>query len=193
MLNRLLDAVRADVDQQVGWATLEVQRQTRHVAVVVAFALCAALAAMAAAVVGLIALYTWLASVYGQATAFALLGGGLALIALIFLVLFLTSGRPRVAARPSLRVAQPAALLDTVTEGRSTAVMTAGEDALNVATDALKNGSRTTIFGAIALAVVVGAVAGRTLKVEKALGEVSGPPLLRTLVSYAITAILARR
>ena len=193
MLNRLLDAVRADVDRQVGWATLEVQRQTRHVAMVAAFALCAVLAAVAAAVVGLIALYTWLASAYGQATAFALLGGGLALIALIFLVLLLKSGRPRVAARPSLRVAQPAALLDTVKEGRSTAVMTAGEDALNATADVLKNGSRTTIFGAIALAVVVGAVAGRTLKIEKALGEVSGPPLLRTLVSTAITAILTRR
>ena len=158
MLNRLLDAVRADLDQQVGWATLEVQRQTRHAASVAAFALCALFAAFAAAVVGLIALYAWLAFAYGQPTAFGLLGGGLALIALIFLMLFLKSRRPQLASRPSLRIAQPAALLDTVTDGRSTAVMSAGNDVLKLATDAVGKGSRSTIFGAIALAVVAGAI-----------------------------------
>ena len=56
----LKDAVRSDIDRQIGWARGEVRRQTLHTALVGSLAGVAALAALGAIIVGLVALYFWL-------------------------------------------------------------------------------------------------------------------------------------
>jgi len=164
MFAPLIGVVRADIDRQVGWAKEEVRRQASHAVLITSLLVVAALAAFGAAVVGLIALYMWLAQQHGPFIALAMIGGGLLVLALILLLLAMIRRRPRLAARPPLQMAQPAAVLGTLGHDSYGQAVAGGEQALRFATEALREGSRSTLLGTLALAIVLGLIAGRTLK-----------------------------
>jgi hypothetical protein len=158
MLATLLAAIRADVDRQIGWAKHEVARQTRHGVLIGALAGVAALAALGAIVVGLIALYTWLAPRHGPFAAYGMVGGGLLLTALVLFALTLLWRRPRIASRPALRIARPTAFLGMPGQrGYLKAVAVGG------GTNGIHHRSRSTMLGLLALAAVAGLVVGRRL------------------------------
>jgi hypothetical protein len=94
----------------------------------------AVIAALGAVVVGLTALYSWLAAQTGPFIAYGMIGGGLLLIALILFALAFIRRRPHVASRPPLQIARPATLL----------VLADGEQTLRLATGTVRNGSRST-------------------------------------------------
>jgi hypothetical protein len=120
MFAPLLDGIRADIDRQIGWAKAEVRRQTRYRALIAVVAGVAALAALGAIVVGLIALYLWLAMQASPFAALGMIGSGLLLVALILLMLAFVWRRPsRVASRPPLQTRPTAALLGVL--GQATA------------------------------------------------------------------------
>ena len=127
----------------------------------------AALAALGAVVVGLIALHSWLAMQTGPFVAHGLIGGGLLLLALILFALAFIR-RPRLAARPPLQIAAPAALLGGLRQGRHDKVVAGGEQTLRLASGALRDGLRPTLLGALALAVAVGLLAGLRLADRRA-------------------------
>jgi len=161
MFAPLVNAVRADIDRQIGWAKDEVRRQSRYTALTGILAGVAILAALGAIVVGLIALHVWLAPRAGPLAALAVIGGGLLLLALVLFALAFARRRPPLAARPRLEIAQPAALLGALRPGRLDGVM--GEQTLNKATDTLRHGSRSALFGTLVLVAVIGLIAGRRL------------------------------
>ena len=161
MFAPLVNAVRADIDRQIGWAKDEVRRQSRYTALAGILAGVAILAALGAIVVGLIALHVWLAPRAGPLAALAVIGGGLLLLALVLFALAFARRRPPLAARPRLEIAQPAALLGALRPGRLDGVM--GEQTLNKATDTLRHGSRSALFGTLVLVAVIGLIAGRRL------------------------------
>jgi hypothetical protein len=163
MFVALRSAVRADIDRQIGWAKDQVKRQTRYTALIGIVAGVAALAALGAVVVGLIALHSWLAMQTGPFIAHGLIAGGLLLLALILFALTLIQRRPRLAARPPLQTARPAALLGTLGQGRYDRVVAGGEQTLKLATGALGDGSGSGLLGTLALAVAVGLLLGRRL------------------------------
>ena len=163
MFAALRSAVRADIDRQIGWAKDQVKRQTRYTALMGILAVVAALAALGAVIVGLIALYSWLAMQTGPFVAHGLIGGGLLLLALILFALALIRRRPRLAARPPLQIARPVALLGGLRQGSYDKVVTGGEQTLKLASGALGDGSRSTLLGTLALAVAVGLLVGRRL------------------------------
>ena len=123
----------------------------------------AALAALGAVIVGLIALYSWLAMQTGPFVAHGLIAGGLLLLALILFALALIRRRPRLAARPPLQTARPAVLLGTLGQGRYDRVVAGGEQTLKLATGALRDGPLSTLLGTLALAVAMGLLVGRRL------------------------------
>jgi len=163
MFVALRSAVRADIDRQIGWAKDQVKRQTRHTALTGILAGVAALAALGAVIVGLIALHSWLAMQTGPFVAYGLIGGGLLLLALILLSLALIRRRPRLAARPPVQIARPAALLGGLRQGSYDKVVTGGEQTLKLATETLRDGSGSALLGTLALAVAVGLLVGRRL------------------------------
>jgi hypothetical protein len=118
MFAPLLGAVRADIDRQIGWAKQEVARQTRHTALIGILAGAAALATIGAIVVGLIALYTWLATKHGSFIAYGMIGGGLLLIASILFTLTVAGRRPRLAAAVANRAARGSARDDGMGQPR---------------------------------------------------------------------------
>jgi len=163
MFAPLLGVVRADVARQVGWARNEIGRQTRHTVIVAVLAIVAGLAVLGAVVVGLIALHLWLDMRYGPFVAHGMIGGGLLLLALILFTLAFARRRPRIASRPAMQIAQPAALVGTLAHSGYDSVVEAGGRTLNLTTRPLRSGSRSVVFGTLALTVLVGLIVGRRL------------------------------
>jgi hypothetical protein len=164
MFAPLFDAVRADIERQTGWAKEEIRRQTRHAALVIVLLGAAALAALGAIVVGIVALYTWLTPQYGPLIALGMIGGGLLVLALVMLLLALVRRRPRPTARPPLQMAQPAVALGLLRQDAHVKAMAEGEQAIKFATENLREGSRSTLLGTLALVAILGLVLGRNLK-----------------------------
>jgi hypothetical protein len=164
MFAPLLGVVRADVARQVGWAKNEIRRQTRHSVIIAVLAILAGLAVMGAVVVGLIALHLWLAMQYGPFVAHGVIGGGLLLLALIMFALAFARRRPRLASRPALQSARPAAFVGTLGHTGYDRVVEASGQALHITTNTLRRGSRPALFGTLALVSAVGLIVGRRLR-----------------------------
>jgi hypothetical protein len=167
MFASLLGTARADIDRQIGWAKDEARRQARHTALVAAVAGAAALATLGAIIIGLIALYVWLATQTGPLAALGSIGGGLLVLALVLFALAFVSRRPLLVPRPPLeitqQIAQPATLLGTLRTSGYAKVVSDNEPALRVAANALRHGSRSELVGTLVVAAVVGLIVARRL------------------------------
>jgi hypothetical protein len=164
MFEPLLGAVRADVDRQVGWVCDEVRRQIRYAALIGVIAGMGALAAIGALTVGLVALYAWLAPQVGSLAALGMIGAGLLLLMLILLLVAYTLRRPGLKTRPALQVVQPTALFRAVADPRANRSIADSEDSLRLATDTLREGTRSELVGTLALIAVAGMITGRWLR-----------------------------
>ena len=88
------------------------------------------------------------------------------LLALILLAVAFVRQRPRLALRPRLQIAQPAALVETLwprSYGRTTA---GGERMLALTTETVRQGSRSALLGTLVLVAVVGLLAGRRVQLR---------------------------
>jgi MFS family permease len=167
MFAPLRGAIRADIDRQVGWAKDEARRQTRYATLTGVLAGAAALAALGAIVVGLIALYLWLAMHADPFIALAIIGGGLLLLAVLLFALVFIRRHPRLAPRPQLQIAQPAALLGALRPASYDKIVAGGEPALKLATDTVRQGSRSALLGTLILVAIVGLMTGRRLQLPR--------------------------
>jgi len=163
MFAPLVNAVRADIDRQIGWARGEVRRQTRHTALVGSLAVAAALAAIGAVIVGLIALYFWLSIQFNPFAALGMIGGGLLALALILLAFVFAWKRPQLASRPQLLVAQPAALIGTFKRG-SDGQGASREESMKLVADTVRQSPPAALLGVLLFAAIVGVVTGRRFK-----------------------------
>jgi hypothetical protein len=164
MFAHLLGAARADIDRQIGWAKDGAWRQARHAALVGVLAVVGALATLGAIIVGLVALYLWLAMETDPLTALGIIGGGLLLLAIVLFALAIVSRRPSLGPRPQLQFTQPAALLGTLRQGGYEKVVGGDhEQALRRLATAVRHGSRTELVGVLVLAAVVGLIVARRL------------------------------
>jgi len=164
MFAPLLDAVRTDIDRQVGWARDEIRQQIRYAAFIGVIAGMGALAALGALIDGLIALDAWLAPQVGSLAALGIIGAGLLLLMLILLLVAFSLRRPGVKTRPALQVARAATLFRTGINPNAKRAIATGEDSLRLATDALREGTRSELLGALALIAIVGVIAGRSMR-----------------------------
>jgi hypothetical protein len=155
MFASLLAAARVDMDRQIGWVKEEARRRARHVVLIGALGGVGALAGLGAIIVGLFALYLWLATETNPLTALGIIGGGLLLLAFVLIGLAIVSRRPPPAPRPQLQIAQPAALFGTSGRGDN-------EQVLGAAPPAQRHSSRSERVGTILLAVV-GLIVARRL------------------------------
>jgi hypothetical protein len=160
----LKDAVRADIDRQIGWARGEVRRQTYHTALIGSLAGVAALAALGAIIAGLIALYFWLSIELNPFAALGMIGSGLLALALILLAFVFTWKRPRLASRPQLVLAQPAALIGTFKRGVDGRTIASQEDTLRLVADTVRQSPPAALLVVLLIAAVVGVVTGRRFK-----------------------------
>jgi len=163
MFRSLLGVALADIDRQIRWAKYEVRRQTRYTSLKGVLVGVAALAAIGAIVVGLMALYFWLEMQTGLFAALGAIGGGLLLLALFLFTLAFVRQRPGLASPPRLQIMQPAALLGTLRQGSHRGVNADSNRTVKLAAGSLRRRSRPAIWGMLALAAIVGLLAGRRL------------------------------
>jgi hypothetical protein len=161
MFASLFGAVQADIDRQVDWAKGEARRRVRYTVRVAIFAGVGILAMIGAAIVGLIALHTLLAAQWTPLIAHGMIGGGLLLLALILLLAAAAGRPPRLAARPPLQLARPAAALGALATGARTNTVSRAQEGLHLASETVKQGSRSSLIGTLALAAVVGFIISR--------------------------------
>ena len=162
MFAPLMNAIHADIHQQIGWAKVEVRRQTRYTVVVGVLAVMATLAALGSIIVGLTAIYLWMAPQMGPFTALGGIGGGLLLLALMLFVLARVWRRPQFASRPPLQITRSVALLGTLSRGSRDEATVRSDERLKVATDMRR--SRSALLGTLVVAATVGLIAGRRLR-----------------------------
>jgi len=113
-------------------------------------------------VVGLIAIYLWMAPQIGPFTALGGIGGGLLLLALMLFVLARVWRRPQFASRPPLQITRPVALLGTLRRSSRDEATVRSDERLKVATDMRR--SRSALLGTLVVAATVGLIAGRRLR-----------------------------
>jgi hypothetical protein len=161
MFASLFGAVQADIDRQVNWAKGEARRRVRYTARTAIFAGVGILAVIGAAIVGLIALHTWLAAQWTPLIAHGMIGGGLLLLALILFLAAAAGRPPRLAPRPPLQFARPAAALGALAAGTRANTVSRAQEGLKLASETVQQGSRSSLLGTLALAAVVGFIISR--------------------------------
>jgi hypothetical protein len=162
MFASLFGAVQADIDRQVNRAKGEARRRVRYTVRIAIFAGAGILAVVGAAIVGLIALHTWLAAQWTPLIAHGIIGGGLLLLALILFLAAAAGRPPRLGARPPLQLARPAAALGALALGtHAQATVRSAQEGAKLASETVKQGSRSSLIGTLALAAVVGFIISR--------------------------------
>jgi hypothetical protein len=162
MFASLFGAVQADIDRQVNWAKGEARRRVRYTVRTAIFVGVGIVALIGTAIVGLIALHTWLAAQWTPLIAHGMIGGGLLLLALILFLAAAAGRPPRLGARPPLQLARPAAALGALAASTGpSAVSRSAQEGLKLASETVKQGSRSSLLGTLALAAVVGFIIGR--------------------------------
>jgi hypothetical protein len=135
----------------LGFVGIDLKREVRAAVVTIALALAGAFLAILAIAIALRALYLWLELQLGVFPALGILGGVSAVLAVILLFLAFR-GRRR---------AKPAPRRENPLNATAAAIAEAGEQAVNEAADAVRNGSRKQMYSTILIAALAGLILGR--------------------------------
>ncbi len=134
----------------LGLVGIDLKREVRGVVTMAVLALAGGFLAIVAIAIALRALYLWLELQLGVFPALGILG---ALSAVSAVVLFWIAFRKR---RP-----KPPPRAENPLNATAAALAEAGEQAMNEATDAVRNGSRKQMYSTILIAALAGLILGR--------------------------------
>ena len=187
-LDRKLSQIRAQVEEFRARTTHQVTEQVKETGLMIGFALVGAIAAIATFIIILVALYRWVDMYKGPFAALAAVGVVMAFLAAV--MFFLAFGRrsrkpaaavvdwrPAVSSPPpppsppqpisvALSAALPplptsASLFDVLTHRFSTRVVGASDEAIDAAVHVMRTGSKSALFGTLAVVVLFGVMLGR--------------------------------
>jgi hypothetical protein len=187
-LDRKLAEIREQIAEFRVRTTHQITEQIKATSFLVGFALIGGAAAIATFIIILVALYRWVDLYYGPFSALASVGAVTALLSTVMFVLA-SRRRPRksasatddrqIAAAPPSRSTPPvqsmsgalsaalpalppnATFLDVLTHRFSTRVAGAGDEALDAAVQLIRSGSRSALFGTLAVVALIGVMIGR--------------------------------
>jgi hypothetical protein len=186
-LDRKIAEIRTQAEEFRAKTTRLVAEQVKETSLTIGFALIGATAAIATFIIILVALYRWVGMYHGPFAALGAVGVVLAMLAAVMFLLafgrrghkpaFLVVDRsPAVSPPPSPPPPQPiavalsaalpppppnASLFDVLTHRFSTRVVAAGDEALDAAVRVMRTGSKSTVFGTLAVTALVGVLLGR--------------------------------
>ena len=184
-----LAKIRSQIEEFRARTTRQIAEQIKQTGLVVGFALVGTGAAVATFIIALVGLYRWVDLYKGPFAALAAVGAVTALLAAGMFVLASRGKPPETASRvarggrltaapPELSASQPwpvsaalsaavpspppnASVADLLTHRVSTRVAGAGDEAIDAAVHLMRNGSRSVLFGTLAVVALVGVVIGR--------------------------------
>ena len=186
-LDRKFVEVRAQVEEFRARVTQQATEQVKETSLMVGFALTGTIAAIATFIIVLVALYRWVDMYKGPFAALTAVGVVMASLAAVMFVLAfgrrsrkpasaVVDRRPAVSPAPSpptpqsMSAALPAALpplppnaplFDVLTHRFSTRVAGASDEALDAAVHVMRTGSKSALFGTLAVVALVGVLLGR--------------------------------
>jgi len=183
-LNLKFAEIRAQAEDFRARTIHAVAGQVRETSLMVSFVVIGAIAALATLVIVLIALYRWVDMYHGPFAALTAVGVLMALLAgVMFMLAFGRRGRkfasaaahrpPAASPPPSPPPSQPAlsavlpslpsdaSLFDILTHRFSTRLAGASDDAVDAAVHIMRTGSRSALFGTLAVVALVGVLIGR--------------------------------
>jgi hypothetical protein len=187
-LDHKLAEIREQIEEFRSRTTHRISEQVKETGLMVGFALIGASASIATLIIILVALYRWVDLYHGQFAALAAVGVVTALLAAVMFVLAFRRGphkpasavadrrqaaaQASSAAAPQQRVsavlsqALPAlppnaTYMDVLTHRFSTRVAGAGGEAVDAAAHLMRTGSRSDLFGTLAVVALLGVVIGR--------------------------------
>ncbi len=186
-LDRKLAEIRTQAEEFRARTTRQLAEQVKETSLMIVFALVGAIAAIATFIVILVALYRWVDMYHGPFAALAAVGVVMALLAAVmFLLAFgrrsrkpaivVVDRRPAVSPPPSPPPPQPisvalsaalppppanASLFDVLTHRFSTRVVAASDEAIDGAVRVMRTGSKSALFGTLAVTALVGVLLGR--------------------------------
>jgi hypothetical protein len=173
-LARGIDSLKTHVEDLMEEGSTRLRVELRQAGLIIAFAALGALAAAATLGLGLAALFVWLQQTQGPLVALLIVAGVAALVALAMFGLVWWNGRKHSPRRPAAARAVPrsapeilpalpanASAFDVLTHRLTRRAAAAGDAAIERATDLMREGSRETLIGMLATAIVVGVLIGR--------------------------------
>jgi len=186
-LDRKLADIRSQIAEFRVRTTHQITEQIKAASLTAGFALIGAAASIATFIIVLVALYRWVDLYDGPFAALAAVGAVTALLSTVMFVLALgrrpgksvstiddrkiagappsrsTASKPRSGALSGALPGLPpnATFLDCLMHRFSTRVAGAGDEALDAAADLMRTGSRSVLFGTLAVVALVGVVIGR--------------------------------
>ena len=187
-LDHKLAEIREQIEEFRSRTTHRISEQVKETGLMVGFALIGASASIATLIIILVALYRWVDLYHGQFAALAAVGVVTALLAAVMFVFAFRRGphkpasavadrrqaaaQASSAATPQQRVsavlsqALPAlppnaTYMDVLTHRFSTRVAGAGGEAVDAAAHLMRTGSRSVLFGTLAVVALLGVVIGR--------------------------------
>jgi hypothetical protein len=187
-LDRKLAQIRAQVEEFRARTTQQVTEQVKETSLMIGFAFIGAIAAIATFIIILVALYSWVDFYRGSFAALAVVGVMMAsLAAVMFFLAFRRGSRKPAAAvvdwRPAasppsppppppqpISVALSAALpppplneplFDVLTHRFSARLAGASDDAIDVAAHVMRTGSKSALFGTLAVVALFGVLGRR--------------------------------
>jgi len=184
-----LAKIGSQIEEFRARTTRQIAEQIKQTGLVVGFALVGTGAAVATFIIALVGLYRWVDLYKGPFAALAAVGAVTALLAAGMFVLASRGKPPETASRvarggrltaapPELSASQPwpvsaalsaavpslppnASVVDVLTHRVSTRVAGAGNETIDAAVHLMRNGSRSVLFGTLAVVALVGVVIGR--------------------------------
>jgi hypothetical protein len=186
-LDHKLAEIRAQVEEFKARTTRQVTEQVKATGLMVGFAFVGAVAAIATFIIVLVALYRWVDMYKGPFAALAAVGAVMALLAAaMFMLAFgrrarkptsaVVDRRPAASSPPLPPPPQPmstllsaalpslppnASLFDVLTHRFSTRVVGASDEAIDAAVHVMRTGSKSALFGTLAVVALVGVLLGR--------------------------------
>ncbi len=184
-LDAQIARLKAQVEEFKERAAHEAEAKIKETGLTIGLALVGGIAVLWTVVIALIALYLWVEMKYGPFVGLAVVGLATAVFAAIMFTLAASRGgkkpptprraitppattyapRPAASLPPLSSFAPPppstAPLMDQVTHRVATRVVAASDEAVETATDLVKNGSRSALFSTLAVAALVGLFVGR--------------------------------
>jgi hypothetical protein len=176
-LDRKLAEIRGQIAEFRIRTTHQITEQIKATTLLVGFAFIGGAAAIATFIIILVALYRWVDLYYGPFPALAALGAVTALLSIVMFVLAFRRRPRKSASTPPSRSTPPAqsgavsavlpplppnaTFLDVLRHRFSTRVAGAGDETLDAAVHFMRTGSRSVLFGTLAVAALVGVMIGR--------------------------------
>jgi hypothetical protein len=185
-LNLKFAELRAHAEEFRARTTRQVTEQVKETSLMIGFAFVGAIAALATFIIVLVALYRWVEMYNGPFAALAAVGVVMALLAgVMFILAFgrrrhkpasaVVNRRPAASPPPpsppqpasvALSAALPslpsnASLFDILTHRFSTRVAGASDEAIDAAVHIMRTGSKSALFGTLAVVALVGVLIGR--------------------------------